>query len=55
MTYYWGLLVTIVINSVAWYLISILVYKLVWRKSGLKDQLSLLRFFVSKLKKQNNE
>jgi hypothetical protein len=53
MSYYLGFLVTILVNSIGWYLISVLVYKVVWRKSGLTDQKILLRYFLSKTKWQS--
>lgn len=31
MSYYLGFLVTILVNSIGWYLISVIVYKVVWR------------------------
>ena len=52
MSYYLGFLLTILINSAIWYLISLLVYRLVWRKSGLTDQKILLRYFLTKTKWQ---
>jgi hypothetical protein len=54
MTYYLGFPITVLLNSVAWYLISIMVYKLVWRKNGLTDQKILLRYFLSKIRQQKN-
>jgi hypothetical protein len=52
MSYYLGFLLTILINSAIWYLISLLVYRLVWRKNGLTDQKILLRYFLTKTKWQ---
>jgi hypothetical protein len=52
MTYYLGFFVTVLINSVAWYLISLMVYKLFWRKNGLTDQMTLLRYILTKIKRQ---
>lgn len=50
MTYYVGFPFTILVNSVMWYLISLTVYKLVWKKNGLTDQKVLLRYFLSKIR-----
>lgn len=50
MTYYMGFPFTILVNSVMWYLISLTVYKLVWKKNGLTDQKVLLRYFLSKIR-----
>jgi len=51
MSYYLGFLLTILVNTIVWYLISLFVYKVVWRKSGLTDQKILLTFFLTKTKR----
>jgi len=52
MTYFLGFPITLLVNSTIWYLISLMVYKLVWRKNGLIDQNTLLRYFLTKIKSQ---
>jgi hypothetical protein len=47
MAYYIGFLPTIVVNSIMWYIISLITYKLVWKASGLADQKYLLRYFLA--------
>jgi hypothetical protein len=54
MTYFLGFAVTIVVNSIIWYLISLTVYKLVWQKNGLNDQMVILKYVLSKTKRQKN-
>lgn len=54
MTYFWGFAVTIIVNSIMWYLISLVVYKLVWKKNGLKDQMAILKYVLTKIKRQKN-
>lgn len=54
MTYFWGFAVTIIVNSIIWYLISIVVYKLVWKKNGLKDQMVILNYVITKIKRRKN-
>ena len=54
MTYFLGFPITLLVNSILWYLISLVVYKLVWRKSGLTDQMILLRYFLNKIKRQKS-
>ena len=54
MTYFWGFLITLLVNSIMWYLISLVVYKLVWRKNGLTDQMIILRYFLKKIKRQKS-
>jgi hypothetical protein len=52
MTYFFGYPITILVNSIIWYLISQIVYKFVWRKSGISDQKILLKYFLTKIKSQ---
>jgi hypothetical protein len=54
MTYYMGFLVTLVVNSIAWYIISQITYKLLWRKSAWADQKTLLGYFLNKIKSQKH-
>jgi hypothetical protein len=54
MTYFWGFLITLFVNSMMWYLISFVVYKLVWRKNGLTDQMIILRNILKKTKPQKS-
>jgi len=51
MTYYMGFAFTIVVNSIIWYLISYITYKRLWKKNGFEDQMILLRFFLTKIKR----
>ena len=43
-TYYYGFLFSIIVNSVAWFVISTVVNKYYWNYTGFKDEM----FFVSK-------
>ena len=52
MAYFLGFAVTIIVNSIMWYLISLLVYKLVWKKNGLTDQMVLLKYVLTRAKRQ---
>ena len=54
MTYFWGFPVTLLVNSILWYLISLAIYKLVWRKNGLTDQMIILRYVLKKIKHQKS-
>lgn len=54
MTYFWGFPITLLVNSILWYLISLMVYKLVWRKNGLTDQMILLRYILKKIERQKS-
>jgi hypothetical protein len=55
MTYFLGFAVTIIINSIIWYLISLGVYKLVWKKNGLTDQMVILKYVLTKARQQKNK
>ena len=49
MTYYLGFPVTIIVNSIIWFLISNITYRRLWKKNGLTDQKILLRYFLTKI------
>jgi len=49
MTYYYGFLFAIIVNSTIWYGISYVVNKYYWKSAGLKDQKYLLRYTLSKI------
>lgn len=50
MTYYFGFLFSILVNSVIWYVISAVAYKLIWKYNGMKDQKYLFDYFMKKIK-----
>ena len=52
MSYFLGFVVTIIVNSIMWYLISLVVYKRVWKKNGLTDQIVILKYVLSRRKEQ---
>jgi hypothetical protein len=52
MSYFVGFAVTLIVNSIMWYLISLFVYKLIWKKNGLTDQIVILKYIVSTTKEQ---
>jgi hypothetical protein len=55
MSYFLGFVVTImtiIVNSITWYLISLVVYNLVWKKNGLTDQMVILKCTLSGRKRQ---
>ena len=56
MTYYYGFLFTIIVNSIIWWVISFVVSKLIWKNTGLNDQKYLIQYFLlkSKLKQRKN-
>jgi hypothetical protein len=49
MTYYYGFLFAIIVNSTIWYGISYVVNKYYWKSAGINDQKYLLRYALSKV------
>ena len=54
MTYYYGFLFTIIVNSAIWYVISYLVSKYYYKSKGINDQKYLIRYGLSKIKSRNS-
>lgn len=52
MSYFLDFVVTIIVNSITWYLISLVVYKRVWKKNGLTDQMVILKYALTKIKRR---
>ena len=53
MTYYFGFLFTIIVNSIIWYVISYLVNKYYYKSKGVNDQKYLIQYGLSKIKSRN--
>jgi ABC-type transport system involved in Fe-S cluster assembly fused permease/ATPase subunit len=49
LTYYYGFLLTIIVNSVSWMFISFIVNKYYWKSTGFKDEKYLMYYAVSRL------
>ena len=52
MTYYYGFLFTIIVNSAIWYVISYLVSKYYYKYKGIIDQKYLIQYALNKIKKK---
>ncbi len=50
MTYYYGFLFTIVVNSIMWYIISFLVNKYYYKSKGFEDHKYLIQYALTKIK-----
>lgn len=50
MAYFFGFLITLLVNSFIWYVISYITYNMVWKRNSSSDQKVLLRFLVSRIK-----
>ena len=46
MTYYYGFLFAIVVNSIIWFVISMIVNKYYWHYTGFRDEIFLFRKYV---------
>ena len=55
MTYYYGFLFTIIVNSIIWYVISSLVSKYYYKSKGINDQKYLIQYGLSKIKSSRNK
>ena len=53
MTYYYGFLFTIIVNSAIWYVISYLVSKYYYESKGINDQKYLIKYGLSKIKSRH--
>jgi len=49
MTYYYGFLFAIIVNSAIWYGISYVVNKYYWKSAGINDQKYLLQYALSNI------
>jgi p-aminobenzoyl-glutamate transporter AbgT len=50
-TYYYGFLFSIVVNSVAWFVISTVVNKYYWNYTGFKEEMYLISKYLAKIQK----
>ena len=49
-TYYYGLLFSIIVNSAIWYIISVIAYKLIFKASAAGDQKYLFNYAMRNIK-----
>ena len=54
-TYYHGFLFSIIVNSVAWFVISTVVNKYYWNYTGFKDEMYLVSKYITKRQKNRPE
>ena len=55
MTYYYGLLFSIIVNSVMWFAISTVINKYYWHYTGFKDELFLVSKYIIHRKKSDSK
>ena len=53
MTYDYGFLFTIVVNSIIWFIISMIVNKYYWHYTGFRDEIFLFKKYVMNRNKTN--
>ncbi len=53
--YYYGFLFSIIVNSVAWFVISTVVNKYYWNYTGFKDEMYLVSKYITKRQKNRTE
>ncbi|MDP8906892.1 MAG: hypothetical protein M3M88_05175 [Thermoproteota archaeon] len=53
-TYYYGFLFSIIVNSVAWFVISTVVNKYYWNYTGFKEEMYLISKYVAKIQKNKS-
>ncbi len=56
MAYYYGFLFAIIVNSIIWFIISIVVNKFYWKYTGFKEEFQLISKYMGhlQLKKSHN-
>jgi hypothetical protein len=50
-TYYYGFLFSIIVNSVAWFVVSTVVNKYYWNYTGFKEEKYLISKYITKIQK----
>ena len=54
-TYYYGFLFSIIVNSVAWFIISTVVNKYYWNYTGFKDEMFFISKYITHRKKNGSK
>jgi hypothetical protein len=49
MAYYYGFIVSIIVNSAIWFVISTVVNKYYWNYTGFKEEMYLMEFGLSRI------
>jgi hypothetical protein len=52
MAYYYGFLITIIVNSVIWFVISTLVNNYYWKYTGFKEEFHLISKYIDRMRKR---
>ena len=54
MAYYYGFLITVIVNSVIWLVISTLVNKYYWKYTGFKEEFHLISKYIDRIRKRKS-
>lgn len=54
MAYYYGFLVSVIVNSIIWFAISTIINKYYWEYTGFKQEFQLVSKFVGRIKKRKS-
>ena len=52
MAYYYGFLFTIIVNSIIWFVISILFNKFYWNYTGFKEEFQIVSKYIGRIRKK---
>ncbi|WP_458720669.1 hypothetical protein [Candidatus Nitrosocosmicus sp. R] len=55
MAHYYGFLITVIVNSIIWFVISTLVNKYYWKYTIFKEEFQLISKYTSHIKKKKSE
>ena len=55
MAYYYGFLITIIVNSIIWFVISTLVNKYYWKYTGFKEEFQLISKYIDRIRKKKSK
>ena len=54
MAYYYGFMITIIVNSIIWLVISTLVNKYYWKYAGFKDEFQLISKYIDRFRRRKS-
>jgi hypothetical protein len=55
MVYYHGFLITIIVNSIVWFVVSTLVNKYYWKYTGFKEEFQIVSKYIGRIKKRKSK
>ena len=55
MAYYYRFLVTVIVNSIIWFVISTLVNKCCWKYTGFKEEIQLISKYIVRIRRKRSK